>query len=306
MTHPQRRINYVLYAPCVLAPLSIIGSILTIVAVFRSKRDFDTYSRLVTCIAVYDICLSTALSLGPFAIPASVGIDGANGTLQTCTAQGFFMNLGTASFAYSAMLMWYYVAVIRYSVKEKVMARYIEPCMHLLGSGYFLATSFIGLHWQIFSYAGTFCFVAAWPLGCTDKEEIECERGGEHEHLFGMWLLTVPYMAFTCLIILALLIVAVTVTTRYYKSQRFDFRSSVVRNRRSSIASRQQQSSLSRETLQVVTQCILYAVLFTNVMIWTTLGTILWLRGVEYNALTHPLFAIDSMALFFFPLQGFF
>ena len=184
------------------------------------------------------------------------------------------------------------------------MAKYIEPVMHLICTGFYLVMACLGLSWQIFGFSGTFCLVAAWPPGCLETEEIECERGGPHEEFFGLWLTTVPYMCHTCLILLALIVVAFTVLRRYYQSKRFEFSPTLPVNDSSSRKSR--SSNLSQETKQVVTQCILYALHFGNTMVWSTLGTILWLRGVEYNPLTDSLFAIDVLAMIFFPSQGFF
>ena len=298
MGNAQARLNYIFYTSCATGPLSVLGSALTLVSLVRSKRTFDTYARLVSGVALYDIIFSVAVSFGPVPVPAETGLPSARGNLQTCTAQGALLYIGSASFAYFTMLMWYYVAVIRYGIRPGFMARWIEPWMHVIASGYFLVNAAIGLHWQIFNFASIYCLVAAWPLGCNDSEELECLRGGEHEHLFGWWLTVIPLVIFTYLLLLALVIVAATVVQRYCQSQRFLFRSNSGLYGGS--------NHLAKETRQVVIQCVLYAVLFSNVMLWSTLSTFLWMRGIEYDPLTDPLFAIDFLALFFFPTCGFF
>jgi hypothetical protein len=308
MGNVQARIDYIFYVACVAAPLSVIGSLLTLLTIYRSKQHISTYHRLVTGIAAYDIMLSISLSFGPFLLPAETGLPGAKGTTATCAAQGFFTYLGTLSFAYSAMLMWYYVAVIRYSVTEAFLAKWIEPWMHIVPTTYYLVTAFLGLRWKVLGPATPICLVGATPIGCADDDGgIDCDRGGERVHLFGLWLATVPYMVWNCLIVLALLIVAVTVLQRYCQSQRFDFEATAHRkNNNRGLERKQSTSKMKQETNQVLIQCFLYAIVFTNVMVWTTLGTILYLRGIDYDILTDPLFGIAALSLFFFPIQGFF
>jgi hypothetical protein len=168
MGNVQARIDYIFYVACVAAPLSVIGSLLTLLTIYRSKQHSSTYHRLVTGIATYDIMLSSSLSFGPFLLPAETGLPGAKGTTATCAAQGFFTYLGTLSFAYSAMLMWYYVAVIRYSVTEAFLAKWIEPWMHIFPATYYLVTAFLGLRWKVLGPATPMCLVggrADWLCG---------------------------------------------------------------------------------------------------------------------------------------------
>ena len=392
----------------ILAPFSLLGSCLTITCMYRTRYNatnptkLQSYHRLLLGIACMDCVLSVAMILGPLPTPVDDPSNGflpsyksnfnSKGNITTCSFQGFLFQVGSGSFAYSAMLMAYYVLVIRYSVSEARICKFYEPFMHLLPIGYHCGSAIIGLIWKVFNTNGPYCWVASSPLDCELYHEVvgECVRGGGTKFgqrgrgtdFFGTYLLLIPLLLWTCIILVCLLIVAITVWSRYMTSQQFVFgrdinhvnergteerrrrRFSLQRNdeseRHTSTVLRQQQqprsvfflagpsrttaatdtsnstsiaspangsppttssnnnqnyitassttteaSMMEQRMRLVITQSLLYGISFLNVMIWSTVGTILFLVGVPPEFYQDN-FWLDAMAIIWFPLQGLF
>lgn len=141
------------------------------VALSSTARLWETYSLLSVppsphWVSVFDLFLSLSISFSPLPQPASTGLPGAHGNVASCTTQGFFLQLGIGSLAYSTMLILYYLLLIRWGVSEDVIKTRIEPLMHLAAIGYYLATAILGIVWQIYNSNGVVCWVAAVPTGC--------------------------------------------------------------------------------------------------------------------------------------------
>lgn len=112
--------------------LSILGSSWVIVEVLteREKRH-SVYHRLLCAMSIYDVLESVWNFCSTWPIPAGpLGIWGASGNTQTCTAQGFFLQLGLAIPMYNASLSIYYLLVIRYNVPDDKLWKRVEPTMH--------------------------------------------------------------------------------------------------------------------------------------------------------------------------------
>lgn len=93
------------WLPRAIASLSLIASMLVFRDIWRSKKKHESvYHQLVFLIACFDTVTSCVWIVGTAAIEtyhARVGLDwgihGAHGNEATCTAQGFFFQLGTYS-----------------------------------------------------------------------------------------------------------------------------------------------------------------------------------------------------------------
>jgi hypothetical protein len=142
---------------------SAFFSTFTFVIVFRdrSKRQ-KVYHRLVLGMACADISSSLWLSLSTWPIPRETGILWAVGTTQSCTAQGFFTQLGISSPLYNVSLSLYYVLAVRFNWKEERL-RKVEPILHLGPWLWALGTSTAGVPLQIFNSANLWCWIADYP-----------------------------------------------------------------------------------------------------------------------------------------------
>ena len=242
----QRKINFLLFLPCCTAFLSIVGSTLTLVSIYRTRKcnslkidnnnnntspastNLTTYHRLFIGISISDIISSIGLGLGPIPIPSTTHFKGAFGNVATCSFQGFIQTLGLASFAYSDMLMIYYLMVIKYNISNTTIQQYrIEYVLHFIPISFYLTISIVGLVQQLYNPAGPFsCWISVYPMNCMNNPEVECIRGGingEQATLFRDYFIMMPLIVWTILSLSILLVVAYTVIVQYRKSQRFFF-----------------------------------------------------------------------------------
>merc|ERR1719254_165303 len=86
----------------------------------------------------FDVFNSVAFILSTLPLPSSFseydinedtydmpsGIYGAMGNEETCTAQGFFVQLGFTSALYNMVLTFYYLFVIKFGMTESQIQRY--------------------------------------------------------------------------------------------------------------------------------------------------------------------------------------
>ncbi|CAB9515167.1 expressed unknown protein [Seminavis robusta] len=335
MSSMESKLNYLFFISCAIAPLSMVGSSLTLRAIYHHDGPLTTYQRLLGGLSCCDWIMSLALAFGPLPMPSELqeyGVPGAHGTQQTCTAQGFLLHIGCGSFVYSAMLLFYFVLVIRYNVTSRFLVRRVEPVMHVLGVGFFGATAVVGLVWQIFNPSGVQCWVGAMPLGCEDDDAgIECTRG-PNVKIFGQWMLVYPYIFWVSFTIVCTMVIALTVYTQYrtrfahvFKPtstgtttttplpersssmyRMISFRttpsSSVLNaNNNNTTPSRGQEKLLK----QAVIQSMLYGLWFLNFSIWALLSFCFHLAGTEMDSLGNH-FWLTAIQLTLFPSQGIF
>ena len=273
--------------PSVAAPLSLIGSSL-ICYMILTKRVVNTrtYTRLMLGICVYEIIGSSWTMLGP--LPVVKGSSKrALGNVHTCTAQGFFLYLGTmGTLAYNCCLMLYYTLVIRYKWTENGLLR-LEPYMHFYANALPWTENIIGLFLKIYNPApyGQRCGIAKYPTDCVANPDIPCERGQKlNIYVNGFYVpITMASLGF---LLLCLLIISCT------------FRSEAVRSNQSS----RNYSSRIKATKAVCYQSIIYATVFFNTYFWV------FLRYFLRKETNHPrlLYGVRVISEMLFPLQGFF
>jgi hypothetical protein len=175
--------------PKFTAMASIAGSSLIIrdVIQIRNKKSvaLSTRHRLLSGMSVCDILSSSAWFLTSWPVPKDMPFAAVwnVGTTQTCTAQGFFLQLGIGTVLYSACLALYYLLVIRHGWKNEYIAKRVEPWMHFVAIGYALSTGVASLALEIFNPVGFgyICAISAFPSFCTQSYEnngpTDCIRG---------------------------------------------------------------------------------------------------------------------------------
>ena len=134
--------------------LSFLGSVLILTTLFRTpkaKRWSTPYHRLLFTISIYDLLFSASLVTGRAPMPSETNIPGAVGTFGTCSAQVFFRQAGFASFPYSAALIGYYVLLVRYRVRDEWIAKWYEPVVHVVCSGFFIITALVGVVLKVYN-----------------------------------------------------------------------------------------------------------------------------------------------------------
>jgi hypothetical protein len=184
--------------PKFTAMASVVGSSLIVrhVILVRKNRsdEISTRHRLLAGMSVCDILSSSAWFLTSWPVPedAPIGIWNV-GNQQTCTAQGFFTQLGIGTVIYNACLAIYYLLVIRYGWKNEYIAKRVEPWMHFLAISFALSTGVVCLALDLFNPIGNRCFIAAYPPLCTQSYEnkgpTNCIRGdNERIYRIAFWI----------------------------------------------------------------------------------------------------------------------
>ena len=165
--------------------LSLIGSAFIFQdVVFHKKTNHRVYHRIVLGLSCSDMVASVVNILSTWPIPEGTpGVMFASGTTQTCTAQGFFNELGNlATPLYNASLCLYYVLVIRNAWVEERIRTKAEPFMHALPITIALTIAILGLPFKLYNNSGWLCWIASYPAGCS-PEDGTCTRG-EHADIF--------------------------------------------------------------------------------------------------------------------------
>ena len=277
--------NAVAIVPHVSAPLSVIGSTF-ILYLMQTKRveNSRTYSRLMLGLCTYDLLASSWTMLGSLPVVKGVG-DRGKGNVQTCTAQGFFLYLGSmGTLAFNCCLLLYYLLVIRFKWTEDKVLK-LEPYMHAYAFAVPLIQNGVGLVLKIYNpapYAHR-CGITPYPSVCAVNPQVACERGGKI-NFYITYFFVLPSMVSLGFLLVSILGIC--------SSVRFEARQ----------ATRIYQYNSTRgATHAVVQQSIIYAVVFINTYVWVFLRY--FLRRATNQRL---LYAVRFLSELMLPLQGFF
>jgi hypothetical protein len=148
----------------------------------------SAYYRLMLAMSISDFIVSIAWFCTTWPIPSdenspdnpSDKVYGNSGTMQTCTAQAFFIQLGIITPFYNALLACYYYLTIRREWKEEEFKRKVEYAGHFVSIAFGLGTSIAALVMKLFNNSIVWCWIAPYPFptGCGNgPDQIPCERG---------------------------------------------------------------------------------------------------------------------------------
>lgn len=162
--------------------LSFMGSTFIFQDVVFHKRPIHrVYHRLVLGLSISDMIASVVNILSTWPTPSAYSptIYLASGTTRTCTAQGFFNELGNvATPLYNASLCAYYVLVIRNGWAEDRIRSKAEPAMHVVPVVVASTIAILGLPFTLYNNSGWLCWIAPYPVGSPGCEDGgDCERG---------------------------------------------------------------------------------------------------------------------------------
>lgn len=98
----------------------IQGSLIMIITVLcDQKRREKIIGELIIVLSVFDIIGSIGYALTSFPTPSDDYIYGAEGNQASCTAQGFFIQIGTISLYTNVSIAFYYLLIIKFSWREQ-------------------------------------------------------------------------------------------------------------------------------------------------------------------------------------------
>lgn len=137
----------------------------------RGKEGLSQQNRLLVPMSVFDIIGSVALAFSTTPIPKGSNCTyGALGNQGTCVAQGIMYSIGLIVPWYNAILCIYYVSVIKYNIKDNVLAKY-EPIMHFVAISVPLIVTVIAAANNLYNNFSLFCFISLPDRYTLEKNE---------------------------------------------------------------------------------------------------------------------------------------
>ncbi|KAL3776736.1 hypothetical protein HJC23_005397 [Cyclotella cryptica] len=124
-THTKQVV--LVWLPRVAAFLSMVGSLFIIYDTLRTRQKRNKLrSQLLSTLSFFDILGSGAYALTTLPTPESDHLFGAQGNEQSCTAQGFFIQVGTIACFLNVSLALYYLLTIKYGwTEERMKKKYV-------------------------------------------------------------------------------------------------------------------------------------------------------------------------------------
>ncbi|CAB9506996.1 expressed unknown protein [Seminavis robusta] len=186
------------YVPKVAAFLSLVSSHVIIREVLldakQSSRSTPPIAKALLAISLSDVVFSIGWFLTTWPSPRDLDyLQGTNvGTIGTCTAQGFFLQLGlVASLSFNLTLATFYLLIVKYSYRNchlQKLERWIYPGCGILA----LVTAVVPLPLQGYNNALEACWIAPHPFNCEfGPEDPPCTRG-HHAALLVVALMILP------------------------------------------------------------------------------------------------------------------
>ena len=289
--------------PHITGALSVLGSLFIIVDILRKrqKKLGTTYHRILLGMSLSDVVGSFAVALSTWPIPSleSGTIDGgsifgASGTQGTCSAQGFFVQVGMAAPLYNGVLSVYYLLMVRYRWNENSnKMRLLENICHVLVWLLALGTAFASLGLGLFNSANVWCWIAPLPLDCVSSVKAEngqgtCVRGDNawvyRLAFYFIWI----WLSFIC-VTFCMAMVYITVWKQTRRMDRYNVKGVNL--------STERQSNVRR----VAVQAALYVGAFYMTIIFPS---IVRMAQARWNC-TSEYFPLSILTVTFYPLQGF-
>ncbi|KAL7544986.1 hypothetical protein ACHAWF_008351 [Thalassiosira exigua] len=144
----QAKQNALVWVPRSMAILSGLGSLFVLVDTLRVlARRSSMFHQLMVQMSLFDIIGSIAYAFTSLPIPSTYYFQGARGNEATCTAQGFFIQVGTVACFTNVSLALYYFFVIQRGVSESSIKD--------VSLWFFICPVVVGM---TFAFAGKYCF----------------------------------------------------------------------------------------------------------------------------------------------------
>jgi hypothetical protein len=211
---------------------------------------------------------------------------GARGTVTTCNFAGMFMHLmfGSAGM-YSTLLSFYYLLMLRYEMRERCIARYVEPVIHVLALLLPIILGAIAWHLEYFNpMTGMhgWCWLRDAPYECSFHDDGECDRG-EHYHSYAT-IVAVGGFSFTWIVIIVdMMLIVLKVRATEKRLVRYSIGHS---------------NDTSKRTRQTGMQALLYI----GSYFITYIFTVFWNLPISNPT---ALFALACVIKITLPMQGF-
>jgi len=271
--------------------ISLLCSLLLATYILSSrKRRSSVFGRIMVGLSISDIFSSAMMFLSTWPMPTNSWLHwGAAGTARTCSAQGFFLQLGlcTATFYQATLLLYYFLTIVK--KKRESQIKKCKIFFHLVPCTVGLGTSIAGLVLELYNPTsrGSVCWIAEYPAYCS--KSLSCDRG-HNAILYQWWFLYV----FVCVTFLWLIIAMTTIFCKVHAVEK-----------KSRLYSHSPSGGNSHD---VAMQALFYCVSYSIPWIWAPIKAAIDTADIVF---TRPnaddaVVALSIVNAVFFPLQGFF
>lgn len=295
--------------PKVTSILSIIAELWIVVEVITwpCKRQ-QVYHRLLFGFSVADLLQSIWFFASTWPIPKETEfVYGNIGNQATCTAQGFFIQLGEAVPFYFCSLIVYYYLAIRCGMNEKAIRDHWEIYLHVVPVGFAFGSALAALFLGLYNNAGSWCWIAPLPLNCLKDPGVTCVRG-RHAQLFQFLFSFVPMWICALVVLICLGRIYCNVRHQEIKSRRY--RHIRIENGAEVDCDLEPGHYLERlcgwhhcpKSSQVASQAVYYVAAFYFSYSFGTLNRLI----AYFSSSQQSVFGVQLLQVLFQPLQGVF
>jgi hypothetical protein len=288
-------INRALYLiPFFSAPISLFSSMYVVYRILkRGRQNIRPRDQLLLGLSFFDMCGSFGFSFSTTLAPAGALGNGnfpSYGTVGTCTAQGFFVQLGLGVTYYNASLCIYYLLTVRYRVTDGYISKCILPMIHLVVFTITFGLAIAALCLKLFNDAGVMgCWISHAYTICTADPQY-CDRGLRADE-FAIYFALIHVVLCFVFVVVSMMLLFFSVRKLELRSRRWDFES----------AESGGSMPLTRRTAETG---MLYSASFIIVYLPTAL---LWTLDFGVEGENSPIYiSLLLLGVALLPLQGFF
>lgn len=191
----DRQLKILALAPRVAACISLLCAVH--MGRFCWKSRDRLYHRLMLCLSAHLVLFSIWTLYGSAAIPPDARTWGGYGSIATCTAQGFFMQISLAIPFYYVCLSIYSFLAVRHRFDVSKYA-WIEKWIHIGVHVFPIGSAFYLWHARALNPGISVCWIESVPYGC-GTDDLPCTRGPDNIFLVALICAGLP--AFVCLIL---------------------------------------------------------------------------------------------------------
>ena len=109
------------------------------------SRRQELYQQIMICMSIFDVFGSAAYAFTLAPTPKEYYYQGAHGNDATCTAQGFFIQVGSVAGYMNVSLAFYYFLVISKSISESNIQSHHRLCFFACPIAVGLVVAFAGI-----------------------------------------------------------------------------------------------------------------------------------------------------------------
>ena len=280
MASTEAQLKALAIAPKLTSSISIPCSILIIKEVIADHRRNKGKVRLRALLGmgVIDVLASSGWFLSTWMAPVGSNAVYAVGNTQSCTYQGFLLQIAIGAPMYNTCLALYYLLTIKYGWREEQLRR-IEPWLHAFVLIFAFGTGIILIPLNTYNHIGAVCWAEGLPQGCENSNyqpsDVPCERGN-YAWIYGFALFYGPL--WICMVFTTIAMVMI-----YHKVRETEKRSSRYIGARTS----PRRSVLLSD--RFAAQAILYTFAFYITWLPSTIWSLTWWSG-------NAMFWLDLLA----------